>query len=354
MTASKTWTPSRLAHFVGQEHIKDALADEVEVARRNNQRFPHMVGLGPPGLGKTQFLKVLAADLCRPIEIVLGRDLNPEVLTDILFGRFGGGDSRPPVLPKGYDSQGRIVDKSKVVYPFLVIDEADDLSGSLYHALHDVLVPADDGRVMFTAYRRREQCRIWIPHVTVVLLTNHMGKLAQRGAACLSRIPYKLQFEPYPANEIEQMVSMYALNRGIQIHPAAMKLIAERATGTPRLALSMLDRAHTRALAIGADEITEEIALDGCVAVGIDENGLTKPQVTYLSHLARSEGGRLGLESLAAKLGWDKGYVQKFIEPDLIRRGLVEVIPGGRQISTNGLALVEISTPSSGIFSRRI
>ena len=77
---------------------------------------------------------------------------------------------------------------------------------------------------------------------------------------------------------------------------------------------------------------------------GADELGLTEHDFRYLSLLYPDK--RKGRDQLAVELGEDPTTVDSEIEPYLLRLGLVDRTPAGRQLSRTGHALVTDHGPS--------
>ena len=69
------------------------------------------------------------------------------------------------------------------------------------------------------------------------------------------------------------------------------------------------------------------------IFLDIDEDGLNKLDRDILTHILRDfGGGPVGLDTLAAMTGEDKETLEDFCEPFLIRCGLIQRTPRGRQI----------------------
>jgi len=72
--------PPTLNHYVGQSAVVNQVRVALEAAFADNQRFPHALLTGAPGLGKTLLCQILARETVSELHEVLGR-LSPNHLT---------------------------------------------------------------------------------------------------------------------------------------------------------------------------------------------------------------------------------------------------------------------------------
>lgn len=77
--------------------------------------------------------------------------------------------------------------------------------------------------------------------------------------------------------------------------------------------------------------VTIEVARAACDMLRIDKTGITEMGKRYMRILLNKPKGRpVGVNNLAASLSTNRGVLEERIEPFLKRRGLAEVIHGGR------------------------
>ena len=65
--------PKRLAEVIGQTRVREQLSLVLEGAMRRGRAPDHVLLSGPPGLGKTTFAMIIAAELGAPLRITSGR-----------------------------------------------------------------------------------------------------------------------------------------------------------------------------------------------------------------------------------------------------------------------------------------
>jgi Holliday junction DNA helicase RuvB len=114
--------------------------------------------------------------------------------------------------------------------------------------------------------------------------------------------------------------------------------IARRARGTPRIANRLLRRVRDFAQVRGDGTVDLIIARGALDMLEVDAHGLDVLDRKLLSCLIeRYDGGPVGLESLAAALGEDKGTLEEVIEPYLIQEGFLQRTARGRVATPRAL-----------------
>jgi Holliday junction DNA helicase RuvB len=80
------------------------------------------------------------------------------------------------------------------------------------------------------------------------------------------------------------------------------------------------------------------IALDAMALFEVDKLGLDRVDRTLLTMLATKFSAKpVGLSTLAVALGEEPETIEAVIEPFLIRAGLLQRTPRGREITSHGL-----------------
>ena len=109
--------------------------------------------------------------------------------------------------------------------------------------------------------------------------------------------------------------------------------IARRSRGTPRIANRLLRRVRDFAeVADGANGVIgEDRARFALERLDVDDSGFDRlDRVLMLTILEKFDGGPVGLETLAAAVGEDKGTLEDVVEPFLIHEGFLGRTPRGR------------------------
>jgi holliday junction DNA helicase RuvB len=116
----------------------------------------------------------------------------------------------------------------------------------------------------------------------------------------------------------------------LEVRPPALREIASRSRGTPRIANRLLRRVRDWALVHGG--IADDEAVQAALALyDVDEDGLDRLDRAVLGAIIeRFDGGPVGLSTLAASVGEEQDTIASVVEPFLVRMGLLSRTPRGR------------------------
>ncbi|MFN3240377.1 MAG: Holliday junction branch migration DNA helicase RuvB [Planctomycetota bacterium] len=292
--------PGTFAEFVGQEQIRDNLRIAIEAASGRAEPLDHVLLCGPPGLGKTTLAHLIAQGMQADIVLTSG-----------------------PALGAPKDLAGTLtrLQRNQVLFIDEIHRLPKQLEEYLYSAMEDhaidvVLDPGPSGRSV----------RLGVQPFTLVGATTREGLLT---AAFRSRFGIVERLEPYPATDIEQILSRAAERLGVAIDARAAAMCAERSRGTPRMALRILRRVRDLAQVLDKPGIDERIAEEGLQRLRIDHLGLEEVDRKLLRALT-DRGDAVGLKTLAAMIDEAEDTLEDVLEPHLIRQGLLARTPRGR------------------------
>ena len=120
---------------------------------------------------------------------------------------------------------------------------------------------------------------------------------------------------------------------GVELEPEARSELARRSRGTPRVANRLLRRVRDFAeveRGPGA-RVGAELARFALERLDVDRAGFDRLDRLLLSAIVdKFGGGPVGLETLSAAIGEDKGTLEDVVEPYLIHQGLLARTQRGR------------------------
>src|SRR5438552_15689588 len=67
--------PTSLAHLIGQRSVVEQVRVALDAAHQDAKKFDHALLVGPPGCGKTQTAKVIAAEMANDLHELLGQSI---------------------------------------------------------------------------------------------------------------------------------------------------------------------------------------------------------------------------------------------------------------------------------------
>lgn len=294
--------PRTLDECVGQERVREQLRIALAAARGRGEPLDHVLLDGPPGLGKTTLAHVVATELGSAIRITSGPAVARQGDLMMMLTQLETGD----VL--FVDEIHRL---AKVVEEFL------------YPALEDFRVDYTTesgigGRTVNFALKR----------FTLVGATTRAGLLSP---ALRDRFGLLFHLEYYTEDQLAQILERNAQRLGVPADAAALRRLACRSRGTPRIANRLLRRVRDYAEVRADGRLTAPIVDAALDILQIDALGLDSLDRTYLMSLIKHyDGGPAGVEAIAATMGHERDTLEDVVEPYLLQIGFVIRTPRGR------------------------
>ena len=133
---------------------------------------------------------------------------------------------------------------------------------------------------------------------------------------------------------------------GVPTDPGGASRIAQRSRGTPRIANRLLRRVRDYAEVRAGGRITDEVAQAALDMLDVDPLGFDlMDRKLLLTIIEKFDGGPVGVESLSASLGEERGTIEDVIEPYLIQQGFINRTARGRVATRMAYQHFGLKTP---------
>ncbi|MDE0029924.1 MAG: Holliday junction branch migration DNA helicase RuvB [Deltaproteobacteria bacterium] len=294
--------PRRFSEYVGQDKVKANLAVAITAAKRRGDVLDHLLFHGPPGLGKTSLAHLISHEM--------GVDIRP---------------TSGPVIERPGDLAALLTNLD--AGDILFIDEIHRLN----HVVEEVLYPAMEDfqvDVMIGQGPGAKSIKLDLKRFTLVGATTRSGLLTP---ALRNRFGAVFRLDFYEPEVLARLLARSAALLGVGGDDAGFMEIARRSRGTPRIANRLLRRVRDYAEVHGEGRVTRPVACRALEMLEVDEQGCDKMDTLILATIIdKFDGGPVGLDTLAAAIGEERGTVEDAYEPYLIQAGFLERRPQGR------------------------
>jgi Holliday junction DNA helicase RuvB len=297
--------PRRLEEYVGQAPVKAQLEIFISAARARGEALDHVLIFGPPGLGKTTLAHIIAAELGVNMRQTSG-----------------------PVLERPGDLAALLTNLQ--ARDVLFIDEIHRLPP----VVEEVLYPAMEDYqldIMIGEGPAARSIKLNLPPFTLVGATTRAGLLT---SPLRDRFGIVQRLEFYGTEDLERIVKRSAAILAVGIDEGGARRIAQRSRGTPRIANRLLRRVRDYAQVRADGHIDEVVATAALDLLEVDREGFdTLDRKLLTAIIERFEGGPVGIDSLAAALGEERGTLEDVTEPFLIQQGFLIRTARGRMVT---------------------
>ncbi len=303
ITIEKDLRPKYLKDYIGQEKVIEKLNILIEAARKRKEPPEHILFHGPPGLGKTTLAHIIANELGVNIKVTAG-----------------------PVIERAGDLAAIITNLEE--NDVLFIDEIHRLN----RAVEEIMYPVLEDFVLDIVIGKGPSAktfRINLPKFTLIGATTRIGLVT---APLRDRFGATYRVDFYDEESLMKILKRSAGILGLKADEEAIKELAKRSRGTPRIANRLLKRVRDFAEVKADGKVNINVVDEALKLMEIDELGLDAMDKKILKTIIEKfKGGPVGIDTIAVAVSEEPDTIEDVYEPFLIQIGFIQRTPSGRK-----------------------
>ncbi len=309
--------PKILSEFIGQATVKQQMHIFITAARNRAEALDHVLIFGPPGLGKTTLAPIIANEM----EVNLRQTSGP------VLERPG---DLAAILTNLEPNDVLFIDEIHRLSP--VVEEV------MYPALEDFQLD-----IMIGEGPAARSIKLDLPPFTLVGATTRAGLLT---SPLRDRFGIVQRLDFYSTEELEAIARRSAGILDLPLEENGARQIARRARGTPRVVNRLLRRVRDYAEVKADGVVTEDVAISAMDMLEVDPHGFDAMDRRLLQTIIdKFDGGPVGVESLSAAVGEERGTIEDVLEPYLIQQGFMMRTARGRMATRNAYLHFGLTPP---------